>query len=256
MTRRLRLLLTVSLLALSPGAGLAGGVPVVDAAANASLVAQIAQGAKELGMWAQQIKSMVDLLTLQNIAAEVLGETLGGEFTQLVDAASSLYHDASGLYGSIASKQAQWESEIHTFMPPAGGYGEMTTAQMIARARQMQTLLTQGTAQVQLAQSKLIDRQAGYMRQAMAGGTQADRARSAVAATQAAAHILGAQAAQLQALNHTLGTLANSIETKILTDEARLQINQEMRRNDIEAMRARVAAGPGQMVSNPLQWGR
>lgn len=256
MKRRLRMLATVSLLALAPGMARAGGIPVVDAAANASLVTQIAQGAEQLGQWAQQIKAMVDLLTLQNIAAEVLGEAVGGEFAQLIDAASSLYHDASGLYGSIASKQAQWEAEIGTFMPPQGGYDEMTTAQLIARARQMQQLLTQGTAQVQLAQSKLIDRQAAYMRQAMAGGEQADRSRSAVSATQAAAHILAAQAGQLQAINHTLGTMAMTIETRILTEESRLQINQEMRERDIEAMRARAAAGAGQMQSNPIQWGR
>ena len=113
-------LATVSLLALTPCPVFAA-VPVVDAAANASLVAQLAQGAKELGMWAQQIKAMVDLLTLQNIAGEVLGEGVGGEFTQLVDAASSLYNDASGLYGTIASMQARWGSQIGVFMPPSTG---------------------------------------------------------------------------------------------------------------------------------------
>ncbi len=256
MKRRFRMLATVSLLALAPGMTRAGGIPVVDAAANASLVTQIAQGAQQLGQWAQQIKAMVDLLTLQNIAAEVLGEAIGGEFAQLIDAASSLYHDAGGLYGSIVSKEAQWEAEINTFMPPQGGYEGMTTAQLIARARRMQHLLTEGTAQVQLAQSKLIDRQAAYMRQAMAGGAQADRSRSAVAATQAAAHILAAQAGQLQAINHTLGTMAMTIENRILTEESRLQINQEMQRNDIEAERAVIAAGAGQMKSNPIQWGR
>lgn len=256
MKRRLRMLATVSLLALTPGMSRAGGIPVVDAAANASLVTQIAQGAEQLGQWAQQIKAMVDLLTLQNIAAEVLGETVGGEFAQLIDAASSLYHDAGGLYGSIVSKQAQWEAEIGTFMPPQGGYEDMTTAQLIARARQMQRLLTEGTAQVQLAQSKLIDRQAAYMRQAMAGGAQADRSRSAVAATQAAAHILAAQAGQLQAINHTLGTMAMTIENRILTEESRLQINQEMQRNDVEAMRQRASVSPGSMTISPIQWGR
>ena len=64
---------------------------------------------------------MVDLLTLQNIAGEVLGEGVGGEFTQLVDAASSLYNDASGLYGTIASMQARWGSQIGVFMPPSTG---------------------------------------------------------------------------------------------------------------------------------------
>mgnify|MGYP000852568890 CR=1 FL=1 len=253
--RRLRMLATVSLLSLTP-CSVHAQVAVVDAAANASLVTQIAQGVEQLSSWAQQIEAMVELVTLQNIAGEVLGEGVGGEFTQLIDAATSLYNDASGLYGSIASMQARWESQIGVFLPPPGGYGEMTTWQLINKARQMQRLLTQGTAQAQLAQSKMIDRQAAYMEQAMAGGAQADRARSAVSATQAAAHILAAQAAQLQALNHTLGTMATTIENKILIDEARLQTAQELQRKDIEAMRARVTAGAGQMVSNPIQWGR
>ena len=59
MKRRLRMLATVSLLALAPCALRAGGIPVIDAAANASLVTQIAQGAEQLGQWAQQIKAMV-----------------------------------------------------------------------------------------------------------------------------------------------------------------------------------------------------
>ncbi len=255
MQRHLRMLATVSLLALFPCPAFAQ-IPVTDVGANVSLATQIAQGVEELASWAQQLEQMVRLVTLENIAGEVLGDAVGGEFSQLIDAASDLYRDARGLYGSILSKEAQWTAEIGAFMPPPGGYGELTTAQLLAKARQMQGLLTQGTAQVQLAQSKLIDRQAAYMREAMAGGEQADRSRSAVAATQAAAHILAAQAGQLQALNHTLGTMATTIENKILTDESRLQINQEMRAKDIEAMRARVATGAGQMKSNPIQWGR
>lgn len=254
MQRHLRMLATVSFLALASPAF--AQIPVTDAGANASLITQIAQGVEELGNWAQQLEQMVRLVTLQNIAGEVLGDAVGGEFTQLIDAASDLYRDAHGLYGSILSRQAQWEAEVGVFMPPPGGYGELTTAQLLAKARQMQGLLTQGTAQVQFAQSKLIDRQAAYMREAMAGGVQADRSRSAVAATQAAAHILAAQAGQLQALNHTLGTLANTIENKILTDESRLQINQEMQRKDIEAERDAIAAGAAQMTINPIQWGR
>ena len=253
--RRLRMLATVSLLALTP-CSVHAQVAVVDAAANASLVTQIAQGVEQLSSWAQQIEAMVELVTLQNIAGEVLGEGVGGEFTQLIDAATSLYNDASGLYGSIASMQARWESQIGVFMPPPGGYGEMTTWQMINKARQMQRLLTQGTAQAQLAQSKMIDRQAAYMEQAMAGGAQADRARSAVSATQAAAHILAAQAAQLQALNHTLGTMATTIENKILIDEARLEMAQEMRAKDVVLERTAIAAGAGKMTISPLQWGR
>lgn len=120
----------------------------------------------------------------------------------------------------------------------------------------MQRFLSHGTAQAQLAQSKLIDRQAALMKEAMAGGAQADRARSAVAATQAAAHILAAQAAQLQALNHTLGTMATTIEAKILADEERQQGALEMQRNDVEAMRARAGAGPSAMRQSPLTWGR
>ena len=120
----------------------------------------------------------------------------------------------------------------------------------------MQQLLTEGTAQVQLAQSKLIDRQAAYMRQAMAGGEQADRSRSAVSATQAAAHILAAQAGQLQAINHTLGTMAMTIENRILTEESRLQINQEMRERDIALERAAIAGPTGAMSVSPLEWGR
>jgi conjugal transfer/entry exclusion protein len=251
--KRLRMLAMVSILTACP---VLAQEPVIDAAANASLVTQIAQGAKELGMWAEQIQNMVELVTLQNIAGEVLGEAVGGEFTQLIDAASSLYNDASGLYGTIASMQARWESQIGVFMPPPGGYGEMTTWQLINKARQMQRLLTQGTAQVQLAQSKLIDRQAAYMKEAMAGGAQADRARSAVSATQAAAHILAAQAAQLEALNHTLGTMAMTIENKILTDEARLEMAQEMRAKDVALERTAIAAGAGEMTISPIQWGR
>ncbi|QNT71469.1 hypothetical protein [Defluviicoccus vanus] len=255
MKRRLRLLATVSLLALA-SCPVFAQIPVTDAGANTSLATQIAQGVEELASWAQQLEQMVKLVTLQNIAGEVLGDAVGGEFTDLVNAATDLYNDANGLYGSVTSKVGQWQSEIGVFMPPPGGYGEMSTWDLIAKARQMQRLLTQGTAQAQLAQSKLIDRQAAYMREAMAGGAQADRARSAVSATQAASHILAAQAAQLNALNNTLGTLATSIEMKILTDEGRLQSAREMQRKDIEAERNVINAGAAQMRSNPLQWGR
>ncbi len=253
--RRLQILATVSLLALTPCPGLAQ-IPVTDAAANASLITQIAQGAKELGNWAQQINQMVELVTLQNIAAEVLGDAVGGEFTQLVNSATDLYNDANDLYGSVTTKVAQWEREIGLFMPPPGGYGEMSTWELVNKARQMQRFLSHGTAQAQLAQSKLIDRQAALMKEAMAGGAQADRARSAVAATQAATHILAAQAAQLQALNHTLGTMATTIEAKILADEERAQGALEMQRNDVEAMRTRAGAEPGAMRQSPLTWGR
>jgi hypothetical protein len=141
-------------------------------------------------------------------------------------------------------------------MPPPGGYGEMSTWELVNKARQMQRFLSDGTAQARLAQSKMIDRQAALMKEAMAGGAQADQARSAVAATQAAAHILTAQAAQLQALNHTLGSMATNIETKILADEERQQGALEMQRNDVEAMRARAGAGPAAMRQSPLTWGR
>lgn len=228
------------------------GIAVHD---NASLAHQVAQGAKELGQWAQQIKAMVELLSIQNAMNTLLGEGLGDDFTALTGAAQDLYSDYNGLYYAAVGKPMEIQSQLGIFMPPSGGYTAMSLPQMLDKARGIQRLIATNTARAQLMQSQALERQQVFMKQAAAGGAQADRARSAVGATQALAHIAGAQAAQLQTLNQTVGSLALHLENKTLFENNQGEIYNEQRKRDIENMRLQ-SEHPGEMQISPVEWGR
>ena len=229
-------------------------MPVTDAGANASLITQISQGVETLANWGKQLKAMTDMLTLQNIAGTVLGEDVGGEFSGIVQSSQDLYNSTNGLYYSLANKYARVQSELWAVTPPPGGYEELTLQQMLSRARAIQQMLSRNTVEATLAQSRAIERQQAYMKEAMTGVGQSDRAVSAVGAVQGLSHIAAAQATIAHDMGQTLGLLALTLEQKIQAEEAGRETAQAQAARNHENMRAELEGGFRDPTVSPSSW--
>lgn len=229
-------------------------IPVFDWFAASQWVQQIQNGVKELAYWAQQIKLMVDLITLQNIMNTVLGEGLGTTFTELLDSAQTLYDSGAGAFYSIQNLQGRLTNEMSLFLPPPGGYDSMTLDAMLYRAKRISEYTTKTNAAAAMWQARAIDKANLALAQAQEGAAQSKRAVSAVSATQAAAHILTAMSLQLDAIGRTSGLLATNIEAELMrrnTSEAMVQAQAD---KDIQAMKDALAGGQSMPAISPSSW--
>lgn len=254
----LRLLSSASIIALVSGIPgehriAEAAIPVVDQLLAAAHAKELAQMLKDTAMFAQQLKAVTDMLTLQNIAGLVLGEGPGQDFSNLMTGVEGLYSNTQGLIYSVTTKQQRLTDELMSLMP--GSMEGMSMQQIFQLANRWKTAFQDDTIEARRLEIEGLRVQSKLREAAMRGVVQADRSRSAVSATQSLSHIAGAMSGQLDTLNTTLSKMAQTEANQVLDEKIAAETMDQIRKKDLDSLRQLVRSRPGVARMNPLNWG-
>lgn len=234
-------------------------IPVADHALivqNAKQYAmQAAREAEMLGYFASQLNNLVDMVRLDNLASTILGEGMGGEFSQLMHSAEGLYQNTSALVTNVQTKRLRLQQELDQLMLPEN-LSQMSPTQLLSVLQRYRDFFGNDTMQARAIQAEGIDLQSKLLRETTNGVRQSDRSRSALSAVQSGNHILAAVSSQLQTMNYSLSTMAMTQENEITAKYAEKNVQAEMERKNSEAMRGYLAKAPVRTNVSPVNWGR
>ena len=234
-------------------------IPVTDHAAIVASAKQYAmQAAREvqqLGYLASQLNNLVEMVRLDNLASTILGEGMGGEFSQLMQSAQGLYQETSALVTNVQTKRLRLQQELDQLMLPEN-LSQMSPTQLLGVLQRYREFFGNDTMQARAVQAEGIDLQAKILRETANGVRQSDRSRSALSAVQSGNHILAAVSSQLETMNYSVGTMAMTQQNEIMKKYAEANVQAEMERKNSEAMNGYLAKAPVRTNVSPVNWGR
>lgn len=239
-----------------PMHGHAGGIPVVDAAANASLTAQIVQGAEEIAAqakdYAMQGAQYVSMLESYANAVENTVEIPAAAIARvqsLVYRTEAIANQAALITGPDGTMMERFRA-----MKSVGGQAGNLPGNT---AQQAEWLKDQWSRQLD-EDTRLAGLE--YERGVVANqimDTASDNSASAIgrmAAIQAQSQVVAASGKQMQ---QTSAILTQMFEHTIVKDQreaAERKLASQMMTDDTTALREVIAAGPPVMTSNPITW--
>lgn len=222
-------------------------MPVVD-------VKSIAEAAKNGKILAEQLRNAIEMVNLQKIAGELLGKGVGTDVAALLDETTGLYGSASSLYYSVSTKQARLAAEWNSMVP--SNMDNMDLGQMVIFANRWRGAFREDTMNAARLSAESMKVNAQLHRAVAQKQIDIDTARSALAATQAMAHIGTNMSLQLGQIDTTLSLLAQHEYAKSMQEYQQDQAAASLREQTLQEIRDGLARGPSQLSKSPVQWGR